>query len=115
MPDRQVEFHPEAAAEAEAALTWYRERSVRAASEFLGELERAIAAILRYPGRWPEMRGWNSPISLETISINVVYREVSWAIQSWRLLMSPSTRILERMRATLSSASSGVTILRSAL
>jgi len=53
MPDRQVEFHPEAAAEAEAALTWYRERSVRAASEFLGELDRAIAAILRYPGRWP--------------------------------------------------------------
>ncbi len=53
MSGKPVEFHHEAAAEAEAALAWYRERSPRAAGAFVSELERAIDAISETPQRWP--------------------------------------------------------------
>jgi hypothetical protein len=35
----KITFHPEAAAEVEAAFTWYQARSVRAAGSFLKALE----------------------------------------------------------------------------
>jgi hypothetical protein len=37
MSSRQVDLHPEAVAEAQAAAQWYRERSVSAADAFLTE------------------------------------------------------------------------------
>jgi plasmid stabilization system protein ParE len=55
MPAKRVEFHPEAALEAEAALEWYRQRSERAAQEFLRELEKAVDAIIRAPERYPTL------------------------------------------------------------
>ena len=45
MSGKPVEFHPEALAEAEAALAWYRERSLRTAEVFVSELEKAIEAV----------------------------------------------------------------------
>ena len=80
MPHRQVEFHPEAAAEAEEPWRGTANRSVRAASEFLGELDRAVAAILQYPGRWPEMRAGIRRYPLKRFPF-VVYREVLSLIQ----------------------------------
>lgn len=46
MTARQIEIHPEALAEAEAALSWYGERSARAPAALMGEIDRAMEAIL---------------------------------------------------------------------
>ena len=55
--DVPIEFHPEAAAEAAAAMAWYGERSRKAAAAFLAELdvacERVAGAPNRYPARVP--------------------------------------------------------------
>ena len=47
----KITFHPEAAAEVEAAFTWYRARSGRAAGSFLKALEEALEAIAASPER----------------------------------------------------------------
>jgi len=49
MSGKPVEFHPEALAETEAAVAWYRERSLRAAEAFVGELSEAVATISEAP------------------------------------------------------------------
>ncbi len=49
-----VEFHPEAVAEASAAVRWYKERSDSAADAFLAELDRGIEKIVQAPRMWPE-------------------------------------------------------------
>ena len=53
MTVRQIEIHPEALSEAEAAILWYGERSSRAPAAFIEELERAITSIVDAPKRWP--------------------------------------------------------------
>ncbi|MSQ27268.1 MAG: type II toxin-antitoxin system RelE/ParE family toxin [Dehalococcoidia bacterium] len=50
-----VEFHPDAAAEAQAAFVWYQERSNVAAQGFLAELDRAVARVEQHPDRWPSL------------------------------------------------------------
>ena len=57
MAGKPVEFHPEAIAEAEAAVDWYLHRSRRAAEGFILELERAVDAITKGPERWPIFQG----------------------------------------------------------
>ena len=49
----QVEIHPQALVEAEAALDWYAERSSRAPTAFLDEIDKAIKSIQDSPKRWP--------------------------------------------------------------
>ncbi len=49
MTTKQVEVHPEALAEVEAALEWYAERSLRAPVAFMEELDKAIESILDAP------------------------------------------------------------------
>jgi len=53
MKARQIEIHPEAVAEAEAAIDWYAERSSRAPAAFMEELDKAIESIREAPKRWP--------------------------------------------------------------
>jgi plasmid stabilization system protein ParE len=55
MTTRQVEIHPDALAEAEAAVSWYVERSSRAPVAFLEEIDKAIESILNAPKRWPTL------------------------------------------------------------
>jgi plasmid stabilization system protein ParE len=52
---RQIDLHPEAVAEAQAAAQWYRERSVSAAHAFLTELDRAIEKLRKTLGFGPAM------------------------------------------------------------
>ena len=49
MPSISVGFHPEAIAEAAAAVQWYQERSEEAAVAFIEELERAVGSIAEAP------------------------------------------------------------------
>jgi hypothetical protein len=53
MSFRQIDVHPEAVAEAQAAAEWYRERSDSAANAFLAEIDHAIEMISEAPGVWP--------------------------------------------------------------
>ncbi len=48
----QVEFHPDAVAEARSPWQWYAERSPLAASAFLAELDRAITLVSEGPYQW---------------------------------------------------------------
>lgn len=48
-----IEFHPDAVAEAKAARMWYAQRSPAAAQAFVDELDRAIETIVANPNRWP--------------------------------------------------------------
>ena len=46
-------IHPDALAEAEEAVAWYRQRSERAAREFLVELGSTIDRITKNPEQFP--------------------------------------------------------------
>jgi plasmid stabilization system protein ParE len=52
MGSKRVEFESGAREDVRAAVAWYRDRSERAASEFIEELRRAVAIIQEAPSRW---------------------------------------------------------------
>lgn len=54
MASSDLNWHPEALAEAEAARDWYAARSPLAARGFLRELESAGRAVAEAPERWPQ-------------------------------------------------------------
>ena len=81
MTGKPVDFHPEAFAEAGEAANWYRERSPRAASDFLRELERAVQAISDAPERWPIFKGNFRRYPLPRFPFLLIYRQLSNSIQ----------------------------------
>ena len=81
MTSDRARFHPEAAIEVEAAIEWYRARSVRAGNEFIGELDQAIGEILQSPTRWRCVFGpWRRYV-LHRFPFLIVYREASAGIE----------------------------------
>jgi toxin ParE1/3/4 len=76
-----IVFHPEAIAEAHAAIDWYRERNARAAEAFLAELDRGIAEIAAAPARWLEFRYGTRRFLLRRFPFAIIYRETSEAVQ----------------------------------
>ena len=72
---RQVRWHLEAGAEAEAAARWYRERSAATAERFVGEIKQAIETILEAPQRWPVGFRSTRKVKLPCFPFLVVYRE----------------------------------------
>jgi toxin ParE1/3/4 len=81
MSIRQVDVHPEAIAEAQAAALWYRARSAAAAHAFLAELDRAIEKIAEDPGIWPRYVGGTQRFLLKRFPFSVVYRLVANRIE----------------------------------
>ena len=81
MSGKPVEFHPEAIAEAEAAVAWYRERSVRAAEALLRELEKAIQTLSATPDRWPVFEHGCRRYPLLRFPYLLIYRETTSSIQ----------------------------------
>lgn len=81
MAGEPVGFHPEALAEVQAAITWYHDRSVLAASAFLAELDRAIDTIRDAPRRWPFYLGETRRYPLRRFPFWVVYREKPGSIE----------------------------------
>ena len=53
MPHVQIRFHPAAAAEVEAAVQWYAERSPIAADAFVAEVNTCVERVREAPERWP--------------------------------------------------------------
>ena len=74
MTVKSVEFHPEAAQEAQAATEWYLLRSVRAAEGFVRELERAVGSVADAPDRWPIFIEGTRRFLLRRFPYSVVYR-----------------------------------------
>jgi len=81
MSGKPVEFHPEALAEAEAAVAWYGERSLRAAEVFVSDLEKAIAAISEVPHRWPFFEAGYRRFPLRRFPYLLIYREKALSIE----------------------------------
>jgi len=69
-----LRFHPAAVDEAEAALSWYAERSTQAASRFLADLERVLGEISEAPERWPQFDGPARRMLLRHFPYAVIYR-----------------------------------------
>lgn len=74
MTGPQLEFHPDALQDAENAVAWYAERSMRAAERFVGEMETALAAIGETPERWPRFDGEARRTVLRRYPYVVIYR-----------------------------------------
>jgi plasmid stabilization system protein ParE len=74
-------FHPDAADELRAAVSWYGERSPRAADELLGELDAALGKIQQSPERWRRVLGpWRRYV-LHRFPFLIIYRETSHGIE----------------------------------
>jgi plasmid stabilization system protein ParE len=80
MTARQVEIHPEALAEAEAAVAWYGERSSHAPAALMEELDNAIKSILDNPRRWPIFELDFRRLPLFRFPYSIVYREKSGGV-----------------------------------
>jgi plasmid stabilization system protein ParE len=81
MAAKQVEFHPEASAEYEAAFDWYFQRSELVASKFAGQLSRAIDRIAESPQRWAANENNTRKFLLHGFPFAIVYRELPSIIQ----------------------------------
>ena len=81
MPGKGVDFHPEALAEAQAALAWYSERSALAANAFVAELDKAVDAVRDGPLRWPSYLGETRRFPLWRFPFWVIYREKAQVIE----------------------------------
>ena len=81
MASKQIEFHKEAAAEYEAALDWYFERSHLAAQKFADEISQAIESIAQSPQRWPTYLPSTRRFFLRRFPFTVIYRELHSTIQ----------------------------------
>jgi plasmid stabilization system protein ParE len=58
VPNARMRFHPAAAAEVEATMQWYTERSPIAARAFATEVNTCIERVGEAPNRWPRyLRG----------------------------------------------------------
>jgi toxin ParE1/3/4 len=69
-------FHPEALAEARAAMQWYRERSAVVADAFLSEMDSAVERIAKEPERWPLYVHGTRRFLLRRFHFFIVYREM---------------------------------------
>jgi plasmid stabilization system protein ParE len=81
MTGERAAFHPEAADELRAAVSWYGERSPRAADEFIAELDDALGKIQESPARWRRVLGTWRRYVLHRFPFLIIYREVSQGIE----------------------------------
>ncbi|MGH7490359.1 MAG: type II toxin-antitoxin system RelE/ParE family toxin [bacterium] len=82
----RVEFHPAAVREIEAAQAWYEQRSLLAASAFLGEFSAAVQRIRKTPLRYAEAEANTRRALLDRFPFTIYYRvrpdrpEVVWVV-----------------------------------
>lgn len=81
MASKKIEIHEEAALEYEAALDWYLERSLLAASKFVDALSRSMEMIVGAPHRWTAGSLGTRRFLLQRFPFAIVYRELPAAIQ----------------------------------
>lgn len=69
-----LEFHPEAEAEYQAAINWYRSRSLQAAARFVAEVERVSEKIGEQPELYAKDEDGNHSVLLRRFPYSVIYR-----------------------------------------
>lgn len=81
MASKKVEVHEDAALEYEAALQWYLERNLLAASKFNEALSHAMDMIVAAPHRWPMGSHGTRRFLLQRFPFAIVYRDLPETIQ----------------------------------
>lgn len=81
MRSGRVDYVPEALLEAEEALGWYVERSLRAGEAFYRELERALKLIAGSPHVWPRFEAGTRRYLLRKFPFSIIYRETEAGIE----------------------------------
>ena len=74
---KPVRFHPEAEQEYLAALSWYRERSLSAATNLENAVNKALESIAKAPQRWPIYFEKFRNYSLHQFLFSVIYHELA--------------------------------------
>jgi plasmid stabilization system protein ParE len=74
VPHVQIRFHPAAAAEVEAAVQWYVERSPIAAAAFAAEVNTCVERMREAPERWPRYVHGTRRYLLPHFPFSLVYR-----------------------------------------
>jgi toxin ParE1/3/4 len=81
MGSKQVEFHEQALAEAQAAYEWYAARSPTAAEAFMTELDEAIDQIQEFPNAGVVHLSGSRRQVMRRFPFSVIYREREEIIQ----------------------------------
>src|SRR6267378_4280666 len=92
MPSKEVEFHEEALAEAQAAYDWYATRNAAAAEAFIGELDHAVERIGMLPEASTSYVSGTRRYVLKRFPFTVIYREQKKVIQIVLLPMVAENR-----------------------
>jgi toxin ParE1/3/4 len=81
MSSRPIIVHPAVVDESQAAVDWYRERSLSAARAFLTELDQAISRIAERPQIWPQYTQGTQRYLLHRFPFLVIFRQTSVRIE----------------------------------
>ena len=74
MISRPIRLHPEAADELRVAVSWYANRSPRAARVFLTELERTLLRVSSFPQQFPAFTPKTRRAVLRRFPFVIVFR-----------------------------------------
>jgi len=83
MSANRIEFHQGAVSDVRGAVAWYRERSPKAALEFIEELQRATETIRQGPDRWPLGNNNTRRFLLWRFPFSIIYSEQHAVITIW--------------------------------
>ena len=75
MASNPLRFHPQAEQEYLTALSWYRERSLTAATSFESAFAQAVARIRESPHRWPVYFKDFRKYTLRQFPFSIVYQD----------------------------------------
>ena len=81
MPKPDLDVHPEALAEAQAAYLWYSDRSRDAGDSFMAELDRALDQVVEHPGTWPRHHHSTQRYLLRRFPFSLIYRLKAQEVQ----------------------------------
>jgi plasmid stabilization system protein ParE len=83
MSRRQVVYHDGARSDVKSAVTWYQERSLKAAEDFIAELHQAADIIRKAPDRWPVGKNNTRRFLLLHFPFSIIYSEEKSSITVW--------------------------------
>ena len=72
---KRIEYHQGAIADVKSAVAWYRNRSPKAALDFIAELQRAADTIREAPERWPPAKNNTRRFLLWRFPFSILYSE----------------------------------------
>ena len=83
MSPKLGDYHQGAMADVKGAVAWYRQRSPKAALDFIEELARAAATIREAPDRWPIDKNNTRRFLLWRFPFSLIYSESESTITIW--------------------------------